>query len=244
MPQGSGMGARPRAIIFDIFNTLFVNSLDAWLETFDAVCDRQGLRVAGIDLWEPWRRCERAFRLSRVDMDDPSRSPPFKTYEAAWAECFERVFERLELRGDAGKAAGTCVESMAGREPFPETEEALDGLAGRVRLGVFSNADDRFLLPLLERYDLPVEAAASSESARVYKPDARAFEHILGLMDLAPEEAWYVGDSPFDDILGARRAGMRAVWIDRRGVETPSDPAPDATITDLRQLSRLLDRAG
>ena len=238
------MGARPRAIIFDIFDTLFVNSLDAWLETLGAVSERQGLRVAGIELWEPWKRCERAFRLSRVDLDDPAMSPPFKTYEAAWAECFQRVFECLELRGDAGEAARMCVESMAERRPFPETREALDNLSGRVRLGVFSNADDGFLLPLLERYDLPLEAVASSESARVYKPDARAFEHILRLMGLAPEEAWYVGDTPFDDILGARRAGIRGIWIDRRGAETPSDPAPDATITDLRQLSRLLDGAG
>ena len=235
---------RPRAIIFDVFDTLFVNSVDAWLETFDAVCRRQHLPLAGIELWKLWKRCEMAFRASRVDVDDPANNPPFKAYEAAWAECFRRAFERQGLRGDAGEAARMSVESMARRDPFPETAEALDGLAGRVRLGVFSNADDDFLLPLLDRYALPLEAVASSESARVYKPNAGAFSHILGIMQLAPGQAWYVGDSLFDDILGARRAGMRAIWINRDDADTPSGPQPDATISDLRQLSHLLDGTG
>ena len=234
----------PRAIIFDIFGTLFANSLGDWIETFDAICHRQHLPLVGTELWEPWKRCEEAFRTSRVNVADPSRSPPFKAYEAAWAECFQRVFNDRRLAGDAREAARMSVEGMAGRKPFPETEEALAALAGRVRLGVLSNADADFLLPLMDRHDLPFEAVASSESARVYKPDKRAFEHILALMDLAPEEAWYVGDTPFDDILGARLAGMRATWINRRDAGTPCDPAPDATITDLRQLSSLLDSTG
>jgi len=238
------MGKRPRAIIFDVFDTLFVNNVEAWKETFDAVCERQRLPLTGAELWELWKRREMAFRVSRVDVDDPSRNPPFKTYEAAWAECFQRVFDRQGLPGDAEEAARMSVESMAQRDPFPETAEALEGLVGQVRLGVFSNADDDFLLPLLDRHALPLEAVASSESARVYKPDAGAFSHILGIMELAPEEAWYVGDSPFDDVLGARRAGMQAIWINRKGIETPTDPAPDATITDLRDLSGLLNGTG
>ena len=238
------MRKQPRAIIFDIFDTLFVNSLDAWVETFEAVCTRQRLPLTGTQLWEPWKRCEKAFRTSRVNMDDPAGSPPFKAYEAAWAECFQRVFDDRGLAGDAAEAARMSVESMARRKPFPETVEALDALAGRVRLGVFSNADDDFLLPLLKRHALPLEAVASSESAQVYKPAPGAFEHILQIMALAPEEVWYVGDSPFDDVLGARRAGMRAIWVNRNGAETPSDPPPDAIITDLRELSRLLDGTG
>lgn len=238
------MSERPRAIVFDAFDTLFVNSPGAWLATFDAVCRRQRLPVSGRELWELWKPCELAFRTSRVNLDEPSKSPPFKAYEAAWRECFRRAFDEHGFDGDAGLAARMAVESMAGREPFPETMEALERLAERVRLGVFSNADDAFLLPLMGRYDLPLEAVASSESARVYKPDPRAFGHILGLMGLRPEEAWYVGDSPFDDVLGARRAGMFAVWVNRRGLEAPRDPAPDVTITDLRQLVRLLDGSG
>ena len=238
------MGTQPEAIIFDIFDTLFVNSLDAWTGTFEAVCERQRLPLTGIELWEQWKRCEIAFRTSRVDVNDPSRNPPFKTYERAWADCFQSVFDSLGLRGHAEGAARMSVEGMARSEPFPETGEALAGLAGRVRLGVFSNADDDFLLPLLDRHRLPLEAVASSESARVYKPDGRAFRHILRLMRLMPGQTWYVGDNPFDDILGGRSAGMRAVWINRGGAEAPSDPAPDVTITDLRQLTHLLDGTG
>jgi len=238
------MNERPRAIIFDIFDTLFENSRDAWIETFEAICERQRLPLSGPELWEAWKPCEMAFRTSRVNVEDPSNNPPFKPYEAAWAACFEQVFAEARLSGDPAEAARLSVESMARRKPFPETAEALDDLVGQVRLGVFSNADDDFLLPLLGRHHLPFEVAVSSESARVYKPDTRAFTHILGLMELSSDEAWYVGDTPFDDVLGARKAGMRAIWINRRGADARSDPAPDATITDLRELSGLLDAEG
>ena len=39
---------------------------------------------------------------------------------------------------------------------------------GRARLGIFSNADDAFLRPLLATARLKFEFVASSESARVY----------------------------------------------------------------------------
>ncbi len=235
---------RPEAIIFDAYDTLFANSRDAWKETFQTVAEQQKLPITGSELWELWKRYEIAFRTSRVALENHSKSPPFKSYEAAWRDCFQRVFDDRGIEGDAAGAARMAVENMGRREPFPETVRALQELEGRVRLGMFSNADDDFLLPMLEPWSLPLEAVASSESARVYKPATEAFDHILRLMGLPPDRAWYVGDNPFDDILGARRAGMHPVWIDRSEGGVAPDPLPDATITDLRDLLRLLDATG
>jgi FMN phosphatase YigB (HAD superfamily) len=45
-----------------------------------------------------------------------------------------------------------------------------------------------------------------------------------------------VGNSLTHDVAGAQNAGMRAVWVNRIGVERPMDVQPDAIITSLSEL--------
>ena len=62
--------------------------------------------------------------------------------------------------------------------------------------------------------------------------------------ECAPEEAVFVGDSPYHDIGGAKAVGMAAVhttqYVTRPGV--PGTPPPDATIAHLREVSPLIKR--
>ncbi len=234
---------QPDAIIFDVYETLFANSHEHWQQTFAEIVEDQALSIDGPELWSRWRECESKFREDRTNMDDPLESPPFKTYERAWADCFQRVFDDGGMDGDAAAAARKSVEAMARREPFSEIVDALLDLEGRVRLAAFSNADEDYLRPMLDTYALPFEAVASSESARVYKPHPDAFLHILQKLGLEPEEAWYVGDHPLDDIYGAHLVGLTAVWINRRGAKFEGPLDPDIVIEDLSELSALLDEA-
>lgn len=235
--------ARPDAIVFDVYDTLFANSDDGWRRAFGAIIDEQELPIDSAELWRRWKKYERRFRTTRTNMEDPADSPPFKTYEQSWAECFQRVFDEGDIEGDAAAAARRSVEHMAHRDPFPEMVSAVNELAGRVRLAIFSNADEDFLRPLLDSYALPFEGVASSESARVYKPSPFAYKHILELIGVKPDQAWYVGDHPFDDVYGAHLAGMTTVWVNRSGERFEGEVSPDATVGSLTELTGLLDIA-
>lgn len=72
----------------------------------------------------------------------------------------------------------------------------------------------------------------------IRKPDPRIF--ILGVeaLGLRPEETTVVGDSMAKDIIPAKLAGCRAVWLKGEGWDdTPQDETlPDAVITELSQL--------
>jgi 2-haloalkanoic acid dehalogenase type II len=231
-------------VLFDVYDTLFVNPPEDWVAAFDGICHEQGLALTGSELWSRWKPHEVAFRRVRTNMDNPALSPPFKTYEQAWTECFETAFREAGVDGDPALAGRRSVEHMARRPISPDTRPALSALAGRVRLGVLSNADDAFLRPLLASARLKLEAIESSESARVYKPAPGAFHHVLRAMGLEARATWYVGDQLFDDVLGADRVGMTTVWINRRDNAFAGDgPRPAATIADLRALGRLLDLA-
>jgi putative hydrolase of the HAD superfamily len=52
----------------------------------------------------------------------------------------------------------------------------------------------------------------------------------------------FVGDRPFDDVHGAKSAGMRAVLMQGSSVPPYEAAVPDATITRLSELTRYLDR--
>ena len=150
----------------------------------------------------------------------------------------------MNLNADAKKAGDRASLHMTNRPIFPETVEALRLLQGRVKLGVFSNADDEGLRPLLSNAGLSFDFVASSQSAQVYKLALAAFEHLYAGLETNPDKVWYVGDKLFDDILGGYRSGATTVWINRNGEEVDREPEPDIEINDLRELSGILEHIG
>lgn len=94
-----------------------------------------------------------------------------------------------------------------------------------VLLGVVSNADG-LMAQRLRKHEilqvgpgLGVEVACVVDSGDVgvMKPDPRIFQMALDAMGVAAEDAWYLGDMPAIDVVGARRAGMRPFVMDPYG---------------------------
>lgn len=233
---------KPKAILLDAFNTLFHNEPKEWQPTFKKVCKTQRLPVDDETLWVRWKRLEVTFREHRTNLQNPNDNPPFTSYEEAWRNCFAQVFNEMGV-GDADAAAKLSVQDMSRRKPYPETLEALENLKSLTRLAIVSNADDSFLLPILKSYNVNgIELALTSEAARAYKPHPRPFRLALERMGLHPEEAIYVGDHPFDDVLGAHSVGIPTVWINRNGLDyDPKMPRPDYTISNLMELTRFVN---
>jgi len=234
--------SRITTLLFDVFETLLVNRRWQWDATFEAICRSQGLPIDPDRLHREWTAHEGAFREARVNLEDPSISPPFRSYYEAWRDCFRLAFGRLDLPGDADAATRTAVQALTEREPYADALEALPSIQARWRTGILSNADDAFLLPPLRRHGLRFEVVLSSEEARVYKPHPAAFQQALDLLGADASETVYVGDSPHDDILGAKLTGMRVAWLNRDGnLPIDSVPAPDYEIRKLTELIPTLE---
>ena len=76
---------------------------------------------------------------------------------------------------------------------------------------------------------------------RCYKPEPLIFREACGRLSVEPASVVMVGDTPGTDIVGARRLGMRTVWVNREAAMWPRDlEPPDAVIADLRELASLL----
>lgn len=73
------------------------------------------------------------------------------------------------------------------------------------------------------------------------KPHPYIFTDTLAALDVPPHEALFVGDSPHDDVVGAKRVGMDVAWVNTLGVDLPAQvPPPDYTISAIPELRALL----
>ncbi len=229
-------------VIFDMYETLVHNSPELWIDTFRGICRSQGFDTDPRVLYQEWKVPEVVFRKERLNLEEPEKSPPFKSYEDAWRECFEATFSKLGLRGDASAAALDTIRDMGLREPYQDTLDALPALQAQWRTAVLSNADDNYLFPLLDRVGWSFEAVLSSEGARAYKPLPSPFKQIMDQLGVGPEETIYVGDTLYDDIVGGRGVGMRTAWINRHGAShDPQFPRPDYEISSLKELPAILE---
>lgn len=156
----------------------------------------------------------RAWR-SREDFD---YSPP------AWFALVRQAFGPLasNLPPDYYPAVYQRFAEAAAWQVFPDVLPALDQLANLgVKLGIVSNWDER-LLPLLGNLRLKsyFESIVVSSDIGFTKPSPVIFEQAARQLGCAPSAILHVGDSPSEDLAGARAAGLKACLLDR---SLPSD---------------------
>ena len=130
-----------------------------------------------------------------------------------------------------------------------DTLETLRQLqSSQYKVGIFSNAgDDKDVQELIEGFGVRsyFDFVLTSAACFYRKPHPRAFEIALAQWNIDPQEAVMVGDSLEADIFGAKRLGMKAVWITRRAVFKEEDMRriqPDFNIRKLTELLPTLER--
>jgi putative hydrolase of the HAD superfamily len=153
--------------------------------------------------------------------------------------------------GDEAADAALATELSASyfhhrdRDPalFPDTLPCLDALSAKYRLGLLSNGSR---LPEKVGLGQYFESVVFAQDHRVAKPDKGIFEVAERELGVGPAACVLVGDHPLNDVVGAKRAGWAAVWIDRDGegafVPHPGcEEHPDAVVTSLSDLPAALD---
>jgi len=124
---------------------------------------------------------------------------------------------------------------------FPDAAQTLTSLrTSGVKLGLITNGSVRMQSRKLECLALAplFDTILISDAEGVSKPDRRIFHRALERLHTRPAHGVFVGDHPDVDMVGARGAGMRAVW--RRDPMVTGAVDADAVIEELGDLLRLL----
>ena len=164
---------------------------------------------------EPSEPLERAFRAEISyyrEHSDEGRDPD--SLAALRRRCAAILSAELG-REVAVEEMMAAIRFRAYRDAAPTLAE-LRALA--VRLVCVSNWD--YSLPdVLARVGLAdeLDGVVTSAAVGARKPDPRLFEAALEVAGCAADEALHVGDTPTEDVEGAKAAGIRALLIDRDG---------------------------
>lgn len=127
-------------------------------------------------------------------------------------------------------------------KPYPFTESILDELSKRYTLGIIANqsagSEQRLTDWGISKYfDLVI---ASAEEG-IEKPNPEIFKIALERANCLPENAVMVGDRIDNDILPAKKLGLKTIWV-KQGFSKyqPKSDVPDYTIQTLEEILELL----
>lgn len=208
------------AIVLDAVGTL-IEPVPAVAEVYAAAARRQGIDLEGelvrTRFARAFRDDERAETLEALVTDEPAEIERWRRIvfavlpEIPDLDCaFEELWDHF-----ARPSSWRC---------FADVGPALTALSAHgIPVVIASNFDRRLrtvLAGLPELSGCDPELVISSEVG-YRKPHPAFYQVISQRLGVRPERLMMVGDDPENDVHGAQRAGLRAVWLDRRrrGVE-------------------------
>jgi putative hydrolase of the HAD superfamily len=227
---------RPKAVLLDVGGVFFVPSHDRILGAFD----RAGCAADAAIF-------DRAHYAG-------ARTFPARDDEREWAERWHAYLEEFiatcgieeDLREEVHVHLDSeFADAALWLRELPGCRDGLRELSATgVRLGIVSNADGMIAQRLAESellqvgpgIGVEVDCVIDSGAVGVAKPDPRIFELALDAMSIEPAEAWYVGDMPGIDVVGARAAGLFPTVMDPFEFHLDADYARVASLSELASV--------
>jgi putative hydrolase of the HAD superfamily len=215
-----------QAVLFDLDFTLAKPGPDLGPEGYQRLGRRFGLEL------DP-----NAYREARANaVEGLHKHPDFRHDEEIWVAFTERIIRGMG--GNTDRAYEAAVEMTRAWEHahnfdlFDDVPPVLADLRERgLKLGLVSNTG-RDVEEFLAHHRLRFDAALSSRVHGRVKPHPTIFQAVLDELEVRAERAAMVGDSPEDDLEGARALGMHAFLVDREGLY----PEAPHRLTDLFAL--------
>jgi HAD superfamily hydrolase (TIGR01509 family) len=221
-----------KAVLFDLDDTLFDHR----------GCARKALAaVQGChDRFRsmPFDALERAHArfLEELHLDVMRGRMPLET---ARIERFRRLLEAASVPSGDGLAARIAAiyrdTYRTARRAVAGAPALLAAVKSHAAIAIVSN---NLLEEQQEKLrtcglDSFVDALVVSEEAGSSKPDPAIFRLALDRLHALPGDAVMVGDSWAADVVGARAAGIRAIWFNPAGALAPAD---EIAVPELRAL--------
>jgi putative hydrolase of the HAD superfamily len=164
--------------------------------------------------------------------------------------CFDSVLNFLLVKYSIDIKGKTTMDEIlriyyqniySTRAVFPDVVPALQSLqASGLPLGIISNTTNP---PFMKDYERELmglgayfEFSIYSSAVPYRKPHLSIFNLAANRLKLNAQEILYVGDDPVNDVAGAQKAGMQAVWVNRDDEKLPDGIRPEFEVSSLQDL--------
>lgn len=158
---------------------------------------------------------------------------------------FTYVFSEVKLNNNcnfkAERAAEILIEEHSNACFFSDATYFLNQWTNDLELWISSDADHLMIDPILSKFKF--DRKFISEDIKAYKQDKqdRFFKKIVSETNINANEIIHIGDS-HSDIIGAKRVGIKACWLNRKNVKWIGEYNPDYIISSLTELPELLQK--
>ena len=188
--------------------------------------------------WPVWRRITDQHYERCLDGE-----VDFDTMCVERTRAFFAAFGEEITRAEAAERERRRMDAMQHHwELFDDARPCLDWLRGAgMRVAVITNAPSTYQRTKIASVGLAdaFDAVLISGERGASKPDGALFREACAELGNRPAEVVHVGDRLDADALGAARAGMHGVWLNRHE-RTPRHPAEVTAITTLHELPEFL----
>lgn len=181
------------------------------------------------------KRCETIIETGEIDRD----------------KFYKKVYELAKTDSNAVRTAAEFFGAKLPRwygeyeKPYDETAKILSRLFKKYKLGIIANqvagTAERFENWGLAGY---FDAIVSSAEVRYAKPDAEIFNIALSRANADADRCIMIGDRIDNDIVPAKKLGMRTIWV-RQGLARylsvgKPEEQPDWMVETLGEISDIL----
>ena len=179
-----------------------------------------------------WRRTH--FENSMIDALLHREHTP---YREIGFRAVDHVLNRCEIPHTDDEVRGLVAE-IEKLECFPEVPAALTKLQTKYKLVVLSNGDPDMLETAKKYHKVPFDRVISVAEANSFKPHVATYTKAAELLGLPLGQVLFVANHAFD-VIGAKSAGMRTAFINRR--QRPFELTPHQPDVIVRTIGDLAD---
>jgi FMN phosphatase YigB (HAD superfamily) len=244
----AGSTQPPSALLVDLDETLVDHS--GIPGSIAQACELIAAQAAGLDArklqeanaasWSShWRAVEKLCWVGQMDGFSVS------------AEVWRRALHDCDCIDESVIRFAVEAHHKLGRSAYRMFDDVGGFLASAtsqgIRLALVTNGPSDFQRDKLAAVGLidVFDAIVISGECGVAKPDAAIFRLALERLGAEPEDVWHIGDSISTDVVGAKKAGLSAVWLNRQGraFDAEGGVRPDAEVRSLYEVTEMLGMA-
>lgn len=164
----------------------------------------------------------------------------FYTMDEVYMMCANKAVDILGYQVTPRKIVDHLLYQHSKAPFFEDSLCCIQTLKKKYKLVLCSDSNHRMvdeLIPVIQP-----SATFISDDLHSYKAskDQKFFAQVISKLDISPNEMIHIGDSSHD-IIGAHRAGIPSVWLNRKQHKWNGEYKPDVIVSSLHQLEDAIE---
>ncbi len=225
---------KPKVISFDLFQTL-VDVNQRIPQIWQGILEKEYKKELGEKGAQVIMKCYSDTIQTILDSTDY-----FFTMDEVYMMSANKAVEILGYQVTPRKIVDHLLYQHSKAPFFEDSIKCIHALKKRYKVVICSDSNHRMVDELIPA--IQPSTTFISDDLHSYKAskDQKFFTHVLSTLGISPSEMVHIGDSSHD-IIGAKRAGIPSVWLNRNQHEWNREYKPDMIISSLEKLEEVIE---